>query len=153
MDQVNPNSGRVILSPGEDVPTLNSGNLQFKNYFTQPAPHNLAAGSMAGLEKKIGAGEMVSSPCFKHDLSNNIFDSNQYASQQSYNSKMTTGTLKSEQMFSQITSGIVALREDLERECNDLAGKIDEIMRTDLLTFDKIKEQTSCIFDSEETFA
>ena len=39
----------------------------------------------------------------------------------------------------------MSIRQELERECNDLTDKIDQIMRTELITFDKIKEQTASI--------
>ena len=31
------------------------------------------------------------------------------------------------------------LREDIGRECDDIISKIEQIMRTELLTFDKLK--------------
>lgn len=48
--------------------------------------------------------------------------------------------LKSDQLFSQVCNGIISLKEELERECDDISTKIDEIMRTELLTFDKLKD-------------
>jgi len=35
------------------------------------------------------------------------------------------------------------LREDLSRECDDIEAKIEEIMRTELLTFEKLKSISS----------
>jgi len=32
------------------------------------------------------------------------------------------------------------MKTELEKECDDITDKIDEIMRTELLTFDKIKD-------------
>ena len=43
-------------------------------------------------------------------------------------------------MFQSIQSGIAKMKEELERECDDITIKIDEIIRTELLTFDKLKE-------------
>ena len=39
--------------------------------------------------------------------------------------------------------GLKSMREDLEREFDDISDKIDEIMRTELITFDKLKEISS----------
>lgn len=46
------------------------------------------------------------------------------------------------------------MKDDLERECDDITNKIDEIMRTELLTFDKIKdiEFTSTAFSNGYDF-
>lgn len=35
------------------------------------------------------------------------------------------------------------MRRDLEREFDDITDKLDEIMRTELITFDKLKEISS----------
>ena len=32
------------------------------------------------------------------------------------------------------------MKNELEKECDDITNKIDEIMRSELLTFDKIKD-------------
>ena len=41
------------------------------------------------------------------------------------------------------------MKEDLERECDDITDKIEEIMRTELITFDKLREITSISLDEE----
>lgn len=41
------------------------------------------------------------------------------------------------------------MRDELERECDDLNDKIDEIMRTEIFTFDKLKEISSISLDDE----
>lgn len=41
------------------------------------------------------------------------------------------------------------MKEGLERECDDISDKIDEIMRTELITFDKLKDITSISLDNE----
>jgi hypothetical protein len=41
------------------------------------------------------------------------------------------------------------MKDDLERECDDITSKIDEIMRTELITFDKLKDITSFSLDNE----
>jgi hypothetical protein len=41
------------------------------------------------------------------------------------------------------------MKDDLERECDDIADKIDQIMRTELITFDKLKDITSISLDNE----
>jgi len=46
--------------------------------------------------------------------------------------------LRSDQMFSQIQSGIARMKTDLERECDSIQEKIDQILRTELHAFDKI---------------
>lgn len=39
------------------------------------------------------------------------------------------------------------MKDDLERDCDDITLKIDEIMRTELITFDKLKDITSISLD------
>ncbi len=56
---------------------------------------------------------------------------------------------KSDQLFSQVCSGIISLKEELERECDDITSKIDEIMRTELLTFEKLKDISLFQVDGE----
>ena len=46
-------------------------------------------------------------------------------------------------MFSNISLGLKNIRSELEREFDDITDKIDEIMRTELITFDKLKEISS----------
>ncbi len=41
-------------------------------------------------------------------------------------------------MYVQIDSGIRVLKEDLGRECDDIMSRIEQIMRTELISFDKI---------------
>lgn len=40
------------------------------------------------------------------------------------------------------------MKEELEKECDDITTKIDEIMRTELITFEKIRDIT----DIEEDY-
>ena len=57
--------------------------------------------------------------------------------------------MKSEQMFNQIQSSLINMKDELERECDDITNKIDEIMRTELLTFDKLKDMEFASFGGE----
>ena len=41
------------------------------------------------------------------------------------------------------------MKDDMEKECDDIIDKIDEIMRTELITFDKLKEISSISLDDE----
>lgn len=41
------------------------------------------------------------------------------------------------------------MKDDLERDCDDISSKIDEILRTELITFDKLKEISSISLDEE----
>lgn len=41
------------------------------------------------------------------------------------------------------------MKEELERECDDITDKIEEIMRTELITFDKLKDISSISLDEE----
>ncbi len=43
-------------------------------------------------------------------------------------------------MFNSIQSSISNMKNELERECDDIQMKIDQIMKTELITFDKIKD-------------
>ena len=36
------------------------------------------------------------------------------------------------------------MKVELEKECDDITMKIDEILRTELITFDKLKDITTC---------
>ena len=47
---------------------------------------------------------------------------------------------KSEALFSQIQNSLMSMKDELERECDDLTDKIDEIMRSEVLTFDKLRD-------------
>ena len=42
------------------------------------------------------------------------------------------------------------MKDDLDREFEDLTDKIDEIMRTELITFDKLKEISSIEGNEEQ---
>ena len=46
---------------------------------------------------------------------------------------------RSDQMYSQIEGSMHELREDVARECDDIISKIEQIMRTELVTFEKLK--------------
>ena len=52
-------------------------------------------------------------------------------------------------MFLLIQKGMVEMKDDMEKECDDIIDKIDEIMRTELITFDKLKEISSISLDDE----
>ena len=41
------------------------------------------------------------------------------------------------------------MKDELERECDDITDKIDEILRTELITFDNLKDITSISLDNE----
>ena len=44
------------------------------------------------------------------------------------------------------------MKEELERECDDISNKIDEIMRTELMTFDKLKDMEFSSMTNEDEF-
>eukprot|EP00347_Sterkiella_histriomuscorum_P014251 403361596 len=110
----------------------------------------------------VSTNKLLASPQFSqvthNHINSNVFDSstgemyqyNEATTKNMVNNKFTnpvsqiqgvpTQGLKSDQMFTQISSSLAAMKDDLERECDDISNKIDEIMRTELLTFDKLKD-------------
>jgi hypothetical protein len=46
-------------------------------------------------------------------------------------------------MYEKIQSGLRNLSDDFSRECDDLTAKIEQIMRTELLTLEKLKDISS----------
>ena len=50
--------------------------------------------------------------------------------------------LKSEVMADRLKLGFQELRVEMDRELDDVVSKIDDIIRTELVTFDKLREAT-----------
>lgn len=57
---------------------------------------------------------------------------------------------RSDQLFNSIATGMASLREELSRECDDITSKIDQIMRTELITFDKLKQTYTSSINLED---
>ena len=49
-----------------------------------------------------------------------------------------------------LKKGLQTLKEDLSKECDDILGKIDQILNTELTSFDKIKDDNDSL--EEVTF-
>ncbi|CDW77438.1 UNKNOWN [Stylonychia lemnae] len=121
------------------------------------------------------SNELMASPSFSQNhINSNVFDTNSLVSQNEYtlnsqknlnvqmqqvnlnNNNNQNMSMKSDQLFSQLQNSLLGMKNELEKECDDITNKIDEIMRTELLTFDKIKDidfgnnHFSNDFDSDE---